>query len=106
IIGFAGLLADELTDPEQNSAADTIRQNGEFLLEIINDILDLSKIEAGEWTIEKYRCLPHQIVAEVASLMRVRAVAKGLELEIEHDGPVPEIINTDPTALRQILVNL
>jgi signal transduction histidine kinase/CheY-like chemotaxis protein len=106
IIGFAGLLADELTDPEQNSAADTIRQNGEFLLEIINDILDLSKIEAGELTIEKYRCLPHQLVAEVASLMRVRAVAKGLELEIEHDGPVPEIINTDPTALRQILVNL
>jgi signal transduction histidine kinase/ActR/RegA family two-component response regulator len=106
ILGFADMLAENATTPEQIEAAGTIQHNGEYLLEILNDILDLSKIEAGELSIEKYRCLPHQIVGDVASLMRVRAVAKNLQLEIAYDGPIPELIQTDPTALRQILVNL
>ncbi|MBN1491337.1 MAG: response regulator, partial [Phycisphaerae bacterium] len=92
--------------PERIDAAHTIKRNGEYLLQIINDILDLSKIEAGKMTVERIRCSPVQVVAEVASLMRVRADAKGLPFDIEFVGSLPETIETDPTRLRQILINV
>jgi PAS domain S-box-containing protein len=84
----------------------TIKHNGEHLLEIINDILDLSKIEAEKMTTEQVVCSPHAIVAEVASLVRVRTEAKRLAFNTEFIGPVPETIRTDPLRLRQILINL
>ncbi len=85
---------------------ETIKQNGQYLIGIINDILDLSKIESGKLEIEQIQCSPGQILSEVVSLMRVRAKAKGLPLEIEYDGPIPQTIESDPTRLRQILINL
>ncbi len=92
---------------EQNKIhVETIRANGEYLLELINDILDLSKIEAGKLAIEKVRCSPAKVVADVMSLMRVRAEAKNLPLETEYVGSLPETIHCDPTRLRQILINL
>ncbi|KKM02610.1 hypothetical protein LCGC14_1782710, partial [marine sediment metagenome] len=92
---------------EQNkSHVETIRVNGEYLIGIINDILDLSKIEAGKLEVESIQCSPCQILSEVVSLMRVRATAKNLTLEIEYDGPMPQSIQSDPTRLRQILINL
>jgi signal transduction histidine kinase/ActR/RegA family two-component response regulator len=106
IVGFAEILADQATTPQQLDAVGTIQHNGEYLLELLNDILDLSKIEAGEMKVEMFRCLPHQIVAEVASLMRVRATKKNLKMKVDFAGPLPEVIQTDPTALRQILINL
>ena len=107
ILGFAENLLDrEQPEPEQLNSIHTIRRNGEYLLGVINDILDLSKIEAGKVVVERISCQPCRIVAEVASLMRVRADAKGLPFFIEYAGNIPRTIETDPTRLRQILINM
>ena len=106
ILGFTDVLLESLDDEDQIAAASTIRRNGEHLLEIINDILDLSKIEAGRLEVEQISCSPVDIVHEVVSLMRVRTDAKGLPLIARFDGPLPETINSDPTRLRQILINV
>jgi CheY-like chemotaxis protein len=76
------------------------------LLSVINDILDISKIEAGKMTVERIRCAPAELVGEVASLMRVRSLEKGLLFEVRYETPVPREIESDPTRLRQILINL
>ena len=86
--------------------AAVIKRNGEHLLGLINDILDLSKVEAGKLQIEPIRCSPVQLMADVVSLMRVRADAKQLKLEADFVGRLPETVLTDPLRLRQILVNL
>jgi two-component system, sensor histidine kinase and response regulator len=106
ILGFSDILAESVERPEQREAVQTIHRNGEYLLDLINDILDLSKIEAGKLQAERIPCAPTEVLADVVSLMRVRADAKGIALKMEFVGPVPEIILTDPTRLRQILVNL
>ena len=106
ILGFADLLRGHVERPESIEAVETIVRNGDHLLELMNNILDLSKIEAGKAEIERTKCSPCQIICDVASLMRVRSVAKGLPLELEYDGVMPETIQTDPTRFRQILLNL
>ncbi|MCP4592025.1 MAG: response regulator [bacterium] len=110
ILGFAEVLLErgdlEHVPAQWTQAAETIKRNGEFLLRIINDVLDLSKIEAGRMEVERIACSPHQLVAEVAALVQVCADAKGLRFDLEHIGPMPETIQTDPTRLRQILINL
>ena len=107
ILAFAETLMEQgLSDAEKQEAIYTIRRNGEHLLEIINDILDISKIEAGKLHVEHISCSPVQLIAEVKSLMQIPADAKNLQLCIEYDGPIPETIETDPTRLKQILVNL
>jgi signal transduction histidine kinase len=83
-----------------------IRQNGRHLLSILNDILDISKIEAGKMTVERIDCPVHEIVTEIAALMRPRATEKGLDLRVEFSGRVPATVRSDPTRLRQILMNL
>ena len=107
ILGFA----DVLLEPDANrieftDAARTIQRNGQVLLEIINDILDISKIEAGKITTECIECSPAEIMADVRSLMQVRADARNLDLRLERVGPLPATIRSDPTRLRQILINL
>jgi signal transduction histidine kinase/ActR/RegA family two-component response regulator len=107
ILGFTeNLLDSNLSESERLNAIHTVRRNGEHLLQIINDILDISKIEAGKLEVERIRCSPVQIVSEVKSLMQVRADAKNLPFNIEYIGAVPETIQSDSTRLRQILVNL
>ena len=106
ILGFSDILLESNTNPEQEDAAVTIKQNGEYLIGIINDILDLSKIESGMLDVEKISCSPAQVLSDVTILMSVRAKAKGLNLEVEYDGPIPSMIKSDPTRLRQILINL
>lgn len=106
ILGFTDVLLGNVEQPEAVEAARTIERNGAFLLEIIDDILDLSKIEAGKLKLEHRPCSPQQILNDVVELMRVRADAKGLCLEVAHEGPLPATIYTDPTRLRQILINL
>ncbi len=106
ILGFSEILMGSAMDREQLEAATTIKQNGEYLIGIIDDILDLSKIEAGKLEVEHIPCSPCQILSEVVSLMRVPADAKNLALEIEYDGPIPQTILSDPTRLRQIFINL
>ena len=106
ILGFTDILLSNLDEPENVDAVLTVQKNGQFLLELINDILDLSKIEAGKLDVERIACSPHRIVTDVVSLMQVRAKAKGLPLEVRFDGDLPEAVDTDPTRLRQILINI
>ena len=86
--------------------ADTVARNAKYLLQLINDILDLSKIEAGKLQMELVRCSLPELLADIESLMRVRATTKGLALTVACHGPIPETVLTDPTRLRQILINL
>ena len=107
ILGFADNLVDpRLTDAEKGHAVQTIRRNGEHLMQIINDILDISKVEAGKLRVERMQFSPIQLIAEVKSLMETRASGQGLSFGVEFIGPIPETIHSDPTRLRQILVNL
>jgi signal transduction histidine kinase/DNA-binding NarL/FixJ family response regulator len=107
VIGYADLLLDsQTTASERLDHVLTIRRNGEHLLSILNDILDLSRIEAGKLVVEAMLCSPSQIIVDVISLMRVRASEKHLALEVEYVTPIPEAICSDPTRLRQILMNL
>ncbi|MGA2256768.1 MAG: ATP-binding protein, partial [Thermoguttaceae bacterium] len=110
ILGYADLLLEEAgleKAPERRrNAFATIKRNGEHLLELINDILDLSKVEAGKVLIEPIRCSPLQLLTDLVSLMCVRADAKQLKLEANVVGPLPETILTDPLRFRQVLVNL
>ena len=106
ILGYADIMLDNPTADEAREAAETIKRNGEHLLQVISDILDLSKIEAGRLDPTYCRCSPHQIVADVVSLMRVRTQGKGLHLAAEYGKSVPQTIQTDPLRLRQILINL
>ncbi len=107
ILGFAENLLDGGHDEsERRSALKTILRNGEHLLEVINDILDLSKIEAGKLEVELLPVSPVQLVADVLSVMRVRADAKQLPLRVRYDSSMPDLVRTDPTRLRQILINL
>ena len=106
ILGYTELLRDTQPGAAAAAAIETIERNGRQLLVILNDILDLSKIEAGRMSIERLRVPLVRILDEVVELMQARALGKGLQLGIEAAGPVPLHVTTDPTRLRQILVNL
>ncbi len=107
ITGYADLLLEpELDAGTRTSYVQTIRRNGEHLLAIINDILDLSKVEAGKMSTERVSVSPAQLVTDVISLLRVRAHERELSLEVAFQTPVPQAIESDPTRLRQILMNL
>jgi PAS domain S-box-containing protein len=107
ILGFAELLLEpNLSAQERRDHVSTIRRAGQHLLGIINDILDLSKVEAGKLGIQRESVGPAHLVAELASLMRGRAAGKGLEFSVEYVGAIPRSICTDAGRLRQILVNL
>jgi signal transduction histidine kinase/ActR/RegA family two-component response regulator len=107
ILGFADLLADGgQVDPAAREGIDTIRRNGRHLLAVINDILDLSKIEAGRMDVETLPCSPVLLAREIIDLLRDRATQKGLSLALAIEGRVPSIVTTDPLRFRQILLNL
>jgi signal transduction histidine kinase/CheY-like chemotaxis protein len=107
ILGYAELLANPDQTPDQRqSCANVIRRNGDHLLTLINDILDLSKIEAGTLSPSRVPCLLSRVVDELAAVMRPRATEKGLAFDVECRQPLPATIRTDPARLRQVLVNL
>ncbi|MGA2499863.1 MAG: ATP-binding protein, partial [Tepidisphaeraceae bacterium] len=107
MIGFADLLSyPEQSAKERQEYVQTIRRNGQHLMALINDILDLSKIEAGQMTVERLAVSPFQVIGEAASFIRARAIEKQLKFRLEYSGPIPRTIRTDPTRLRQVLMNL
>ncbi len=109
IMGFTDLLrrgADGGDEQERQDYLDTIYNSGRHLLELINDILDLSKIEAGRMTIERIDCSPAEVIAAVVSVLRVRAQEKGLEFCAQWPDGVPVRIRSDPVRLKQLLMNL
>jgi PAS domain S-box-containing protein len=106
ILGHAELLRDRDHEPDVVRALDVIERQGRHLLVILNDILDLSKIEAGRLRTERLAVSLPALLDDVVRLMQPRAAAKGLELSLRARGPVPCTISSDPTRLRQILTNL
>ncbi|MEO6595801.1 MAG: response regulator, partial [Planctomycetota bacterium] len=107
ILGYSENLRDPLLPEEaRQQAIDTIWRNGQHLLDLINNILDLSKIEANKLQVERLECCPATILSEVARMMRARADSLGLSLTVECEGALPERIRSDRTRIKQILVNL
>jgi signal transduction histidine kinase len=106
IIGMAGLMLDAELSPELRQQATAIRHSGEILLAMINDILDLSKMQAGKLDIETLDFDVRGIVADVAELLAERATSKGVELIWRVHPDVPRQLRGDPARLRQVLLNL
>lgn len=107
IVGFTELLLEGVQDSVSGAEGlQIIHQNAAHLLTLLDDLLDLSRIEAGKLRVTPQRCHPGEIVRQIEEPMRERAREKGLTLRVETVGPVPEVIVTDPVRLRQILLNL
>jgi signal transduction histidine kinase/CheY-like chemotaxis protein len=107
LLGFADLLgAHRISEADRLSYAQIIRRNGEHLLSLMNDILDLSKIEAGRLEVTREDSSLSEALSGVISLMRVRATEEGLEFGLHLLTPIPAVVRTDPVRLRQILLNL
>lgn len=106
IMGYADILAQYLKDPDNLNCVQIIQQNGRFLLEIINDILDISKIEAGKLELLTMPFRIDQLLADVKSLMEVRTAEKDLRFSIDVHGKIPQEITSDSKRLKQILFNL
>ncbi len=107
ILGFAELMEhDEAIPQTQKRNLATINRSGRHLLTLINDILDLSKIEAGRLTTQMQACDSHELIETIVEAMELRARQKGLELNVHLGDDVPKFISTDPGKLRQILINL
>lgn len=106
VLGMAELLSQTQLTSAQRRYADTLRKSGEALLSIINDILDLSKIEAGRLELDTVDFDLHELVEDIAELFAEQAESKGLELACRIGAEVPETMRGDPLRLRQILSNL
>jgi signal transduction histidine kinase/CheY-like chemotaxis protein/HPt (histidine-containing phosphotransfer) domain-containing protein len=109
ILGFTELLRrndESISKEERQDYLQSIASSGRHLLTLINDILDISKIQAGHLQIDQVQCSPHHIISEVVSVMRVTAEEKGISLDYRWESAVPEGIITDPHRLKQMLINL
>lgn len=107
IIGYADLsLQADQSMQERVHALQTIHRSGTHLLRIINDVLDLSKIEAKKLEVEKTQCSLFELINDVKALTQMKASEKGLAFVVNYRYPVPTHIETDPLRLKQILVNL
>ena len=106
ILGMADLLAETHLDHEQRRYVDVFQRAGANLLGLINDILDLSKVESGHLELESVDFEPAEVIARVLDLTRVKASAKGLEVGSTLADGLPSVLIGDPLRLRQILINL
>ncbi|MCA9125482.1 MAG: response regulator [Planctomycetales bacterium] len=108
ILGFTDVLRRGLERDEEKrqSYLNTIHSSGNHLIELINDVLDLSKIEAGKLELELSETPPFEIMDDVVTILRVRAQQQGIDLTYELEGKIPSTIETDRTRLRQILTNI
>ena len=106
ILGFAELLRYETANPEHHGYINIIEQSGNHLLNLVNEILDLAKIESGEMRFSRIPTSLSEVVTESAAGHQVTAEAKGLKFELTLADDLPEEVMTDPTRLRQILNNL
>jgi signal transduction histidine kinase/CheY-like chemotaxis protein len=107
ILGFSGLLKNDATvSAEHQKTIHTINRSGEHLLGLINDVLDMAKIEAGQTTMENTVVDLYKMMQDIADLLRQRAEAKGLTLMLEIARGLPRIVLTDEGKLRQVVINL
>jgi PAS domain S-box-containing protein len=106
IIGFSTLLLDEKLTPEQRETIEMIHTSGNNLLALINDILDLSKVEAGRMTVEAVDFSLHTLITYCAGLVRPRCSEKGLTLVVTLAAGLPDAVRSDEAKVRQVLTNL
>jgi len=107
ILGFAQLMErDQRVTPSQQENLTTINRSGEHLLALINDVLDMSKIEAGRTPLNKKSFDLHQTLTVIEEMVRSRAGARGLKFIVNRAADVPRYIRTDEQKLRQVLLNL
>ena len=106
VLGMAGLLLDTRLDDEQRRFAESIRLSGEALLALLNDVLDLSKLEAGKLELETLDFDLNEVLASVVELLNPRATGKGIELAWFVAPDLPVSLRGDPGRLRQVLLNL
>jgi len=106
ILGFADIMSETTEDQEEVESLTTIRRNGQHLLELINNILDLSKIESGSFTIESIPTDPRQIIEDVLESLRVQADSKNVQLHAKFGEAVPKQMQSDPLRFKQIVMNL
>jgi PAS domain S-box-containing protein len=106
ILGMAELLAETPLNDEQREYVRTFQRAGDTLLALINDVLDLSKVESGQLELERIPFDLSELVEHMAEVLAVRAHGKGLELNVHVLPDVPTRVMGDPTRLRQVLVNL
>lgn len=106
ILGMAGVLAHSKLDDEQRVQLQTVRESGETLLALLNDILDLSKIEAGHLELEQVSFDLQGLLDSVSAVWKSRVVSKGLNYEVKIDARVERCLKSDPSRIRQILFNL
>ena len=107
ILGSAELLHDDDGDSRQRfENVRAIQRNGKFMLTLINDLLDLSRLRSGQFLVERAPTRAFELIQEIVTLMRFRAERKGLALHCHVDWPFPEEIETDGIRLRQVLWNL
>ncbi|MEY4110162.1 MAG: hypothetical protein RLZZ46_516, partial [Bacteroidota bacterium] len=106
IIGLSDLLIEDEQNPKQKQRLISIRQSGDVLLKIINEILDFSKIQAGKLLIEKLEFDPNRVVNDTKSAIAFSAVSKGLDFQVITDTKIPKCLMGDSLRLNQILLNL
>lgn len=107
IMGFSDLLVvDDFSSEDRQSYAAIIKKNGEQLLQIIDEILDISKIESGSLSLANERIYLKELVQTVSSCLSLQVSKKRLNLTFRVDGQVPEYMYSDPTRVRQILINI
>jgi signal transduction histidine kinase/CheY-like chemotaxis protein len=107
ILGFAEIMThDPSTSQAQQEYLSIMSQSGEHLLQLINEVLDLAKIEAGRTTLNLNRCNLRKMLTAIELMLKERATAKGLELQVEIPAEIPKYITTDEAKLRQMLINL
>ncbi|MHC2536351.1 nitrogen-specific signal transduction histidine kinase [Bradyrhizobium diazoefficiens] len=106
VLGLASMLLETKLDPEQREAVATIRESGDNLQRILNDILDLSKLEAGRFAFEAIDFAPQALVETVATVVRASAKSKGLTVKVELDPNLPPTLRGDVARIRQVLFNL
>ena len=106
VIGFTSLLRETRLDDDQSRYVRMIESSGEGLLEVINDVLDISKIEAGRLDLSIEPIDPKLVANDVIDMMRSRTQSKALDLTVTTSGNLPDFVKCDRARLRQILVNL
>ena len=106
IIGMTDLLVDSPLDPDQRRFAEVVRSSAENLLAIINDVLDVSKVEAGKLELERIDFDLSSLAADVSSMLSRQARDKGIDYSFSIDPNVPVRLRGDPVRIRQILLNL
>lgn len=106
IFGFTNLLEETVTDPTQIEYVASIKKSGQALLSLINDVLDLSKMEAGKFELREEPTDLHEIVDQTLVMFRQTADAKGIYLRAEYEGRAEQPLLVDPVRLRQVLINL